>query len=238
MKIAVLSDIHGNKLALDSVLADALNSGVQKFFILGDLAMGGYDPNYTIEKVFSLENAEIIQGNTDKLIVNYSEELFNSMYLKNPLMASALKLDSEEISNENKKLLSGLPVNKYTEVQGIKIQLVHGSPQSQEENIFPDTPLSDVERAAAKSAADIIFCGHTHIPCGFSLNSGKTLINVGSVGRSATEDKTPVYLIMSVNSDGSFSFEHRKVKYDNKKVAEIISKRNFKHNLEFAKLYL
>ena len=67
MKIACISDIHGNKLALDNVLSDIQKNGADKIFILGDLAMGGYDPNYTIEKLFSLDNTEIIQGNTDKL---------------------------------------------------------------------------------------------------------------------------------------------------------------------------
>ena len=72
----------------------------------------------------------------------------------------------------------------------------------------------------------------------FSLESGKTVVNVGSVGRSMTKDKMPIYLLMTVNSDGSFSFEHKKVKYDNKKVAEIIKNRNFKESLDFSKLYL
>lgn len=238
MKIACISDIHGNKLALDSVLEDIKKEGAARILVLGDLAMGGYDPNYTIEKIFSLENCEIIQGNTDKLIVNYTDEMYNLMYPKNPLMAGALKLDVVEIKKENKELLKNLPENKTVDIEGIKIQMVHGSPRRQDENIFPDTKISEVEEMVKTSPCDLIFAGHTHIPCGFSLDSGKTVINVGSIGRSMTEDKMPIYLLMTVNSDGSFSFEHKKVKYDNKKVAEIIKNRNFKESLDFSKLYL
>ena len=238
MKIACISDIHGNKIALDNVLDDIKKEGADKILVLGDLAMGGYDPNYTIEKIFSLENVDIIQGNTDKLIVNYSDEMYNSMHPKNPLMAGALKLDVVEIKEKNKELLKNLPENKVVDIDGIKILMAHGSPRRQDENIFADTPLNEVEEMVKNSPCDLIFVGHTHIPCGFSLESGKTVVNVGSVGRSMTEDKMPIYLLMTVNSDGSFSFEHKKVKYDNKKVAEIIKNRNFKESLDFSKLYL
>ena len=105
MKIAIISDIHGNKIALDNVLSSIEQSGVDKIFVLGDLAMGGYDPNYTIEKLFQLketmgDNFEIIQGNTDKLIVNFTKEFYDNFYDKNPLMFSALALDDVEIKSE------------------------------------------------------------------------------------------------------------------------------------------
>lgn len=243
MKIAIISDIHGNKIALDNVLSSIEQNGVDKIFVLGDLAMGGYDPNYTIEKLFQLketmgDNFEIIQGNTDKLIVNFTKEFYDNFYDKNPLMFSALALDDVEIKSENKKLLANLDEQKLVTVNGVKILLTHGSPRKQDENLFPDTPIETVEEATNNTNADVILCGHTHIPCGFSLNTNKTVVNVGSVGRSMTDDKMPIYLLMTINQNGEYSFEHKKVYYDNKKVAEIIKKRDFKHSEEFSKLYL
>ncbi len=243
MKIAIISDIHGNKIALDNVLSSIEQNGVDKIFVLGDLAMGGYDPNYTIEKLFQLkeamgDNFEIIQGNTDKLIVNFTKEFYDNFYDKNPLMFSALALDDVEIKSENKKLLANLDEQKLVTVNGVKILLTHGSPRKQDENLFPDTPIETVEEATNNTNADVVLCGHTHIPCGFSLNTNKTVVNVGSVGRSMTDDKMPIYLLMTINQNGKYSFEHKKVYYDNKKVAEIIKKRDFKHSEEFSKLYL
>ena len=52
MKIAVISDVHGNKSALDKVLDDIKQKKADKIYCLGDIAMGGYDPNYTIDKLF------------------------------------------------------------------------------------------------------------------------------------------------------------------------------------------
>ena len=89
-----------------------------------------------------------------------------------------------------------------------------------------------------ESNADIILCGHTHLPCGYSLNSGKTVINVGSVGRSMTKDKNAVYLQLVIDSSGKFYCEHRIIKYDNGKVAKHILARNFEHCEELAKMYI
>lgn len=243
MKIAVLSDIHGNKLALDEVLADIKNNNADMIFILGDIAMGGYDPNYTIEKLFSLqkemgENFKMIQGNTDKLIIDFSDTLFEKMHAANPLMAEALQLDDKEIKKENKEKLKTLPVNLSVNIEGVKILLTHGSPRRQDENIYPDTSPNELENIVKDVKEDIILCGHTHIPCGFSLNSGKTVINAGSIGRSMTKDKMPVYLMITINSDSECLFEHRIVKYDNRKAAEFIKSRNFASSEKFSKLYL
>lgn len=243
MKIAVISDVHGNKSALDKVLDDIKQKKADKIYCLGDIAMGGYDPNYTIDKLFELKNKmnddfEIIQGNTDKLIVDYNDTLYEKMLKANPLMAQALNLDAKIIDDDKKRLLSNLNIDKILTVNGVKIHLVHGSPRKQDENIFPDTPSSEVEKMVETSPADVILCGHTHIPCGFSLNSGKTVVNAGSIGRSMTKDKMPVYLLMTIDSNGAYSFEHIKVKYDNKQTAQLIKERNFELSEEFSKLYL
>ena len=238
LTVACISDIHGNKLALDNVLADIKTNSADKIIVLGDLAMGGYDPNYTIEKLFSLENAEIIQGNTDKLIIDYNDTIYEKLHNTYAIMANALKLDDKVITKENKERLKNLSVKKTVEINGYKFELCHGSPRKQDENIYPDLKPELVEDMVKDSSADIILCGHTHIPCGYSLNSGKTVINVGSIGRSMTEDKMPVYLLITINKDGTLNFEHKKVFYDNKKVSEIISQRGFELDKEFAKLYI
>ena len=131
-----------------------------------------------------------------------------------------------------------LPENRYIEINGLKIQLVHGSPRQQDENIYPNLALNDVEKMVENSNADLILCGHTHIPCGYSLNSGKTVVNVGSVGRSMTEDKMPYWALLEINNDGTFQIEHKSVNYDNVKVSEIIKNRNFRHSDDLAKMYI
>ena len=238
MKIAIISDIHANTLALEAVLNQINSFGADKIFCLGDILMAGYDPNGTAKTILELDNLEIIQGNTDKMVACFSQELLEKAKNKFPCMGYALEDDLKIIDEKYKDFVRNLPENRYIEINGLKIQLVHGSPRQQDENIYPDLALNDVEKMVENSNADLILCGHTHIPCGYSLNSGKTVVNVGSVGRSMTEDKMPYWALLEINNDGTFQIEHKSVNYDNVKASEIIKNRNFKHSDDLAKMYI
>ena len=238
MKIAIISDIHANTLALEAVLNQINSLRVDKIFCLGDILMAGYDPNGTAKTILELDNLEIIQGNTDKMVACFSQELLEKAKNKFPCMGYALEDDLKIIDEKYKDFVRNLPENRYIEINGLKIQLVHGSPRQQDENIYPNLALNDVEKMVENSNADLILCGHTHIPCGYSLNSGKTVVNVGSVGRSMTEDKMPYWAMLEINDNGTFQIEHKSVNYDNVKVSEIIKNRNFKHSDDLAKMYI
>src|SRR5260370_28343520 len=70
MRLAILSDIHGNPLALDAVLADIQSQGeVDAYWVLGDFAALGYDPKTPLEKVTALSHGSFTRGNTDRYAV-------------------------------------------------------------------------------------------------------------------------------------------------------------------------
>jgi predicted phosphodiesterase len=70
MRLAILSDIHGNTLALDAVLADIQSQGkVDAYWVLGDFAALGYDPVTPLERVTALPHASFTRGNTDRYVV-------------------------------------------------------------------------------------------------------------------------------------------------------------------------
>lgn len=238
MKIAVISDIHANTSALEAALDKIKSLKTDKIFCLGDILMAGYDPNGTAKIITELDNLEIIQGNTDKMVACFSEELLEKAKKKSPCMGYALEDDLKIIDEKYKDFVRNLPESKYIEINGLKIQLVHGSPRQQDENIYPNLALEDVEKMVENSSADLILCGHTHIPCGYSLESGKTVVNVGSIGRSMTEDKMPYWAMLDIDDNGTFQIEHTSVKYDNKKVSEYIKNRGFKCALDLAKMYI
>ena len=79
MKIAVISDIHGNMEALEAVMADIEKQQCDKIFVLGDYAMAGPEPNSTVEYFMARKDNpkfELIQGNTDLMIADYSDGLY------------------------------------------------------------------------------------------------------------------------------------------------------------------
>ena len=220
MKIAVISDIHANLHALTSVINDFNKHGVERVFALGDYAMAGPQPIETMQFVLT-QPWEMIQGNTDKLIAEYSEELYDSMKANAPVMSEALKYDVSVLPQKYKNFLKQLPQEKIVEICGIKIHLVHGSPRRNNENIYPDLTLETIEEMVGSSDADLILCGHTHMPCGYQLNSRKTVVNVGSVGRPMTEDTLPCYAIINIEN-GAFTVEHHFVDYDREMPARMI----------------
>lgn len=230
MKIAILSDIHGNMTALNAVMDDVQRNQCDKTFFLGDYALAGPEPVPTVDYCMHLNtynNIEMIQGNTDKMIAEYSDDLYNTLKDAGaPIMANALKEDASILNENQKAFLRDLPPYKLVEEEGVKILLVHGSPRKNNEDILPDTPPEEVNEMVKDSEATIILCGHTHIPCGFQTLSRKTVINVGSVGRPFTENPKSCYLILDLK-DGKFTIEHKFVRYDNRKAADILAKRTF-----------
>jgi len=237
MKIAVISDIHGNFQALESVLEDIKNQNCEKIFCLGDLALAGPQPRMVLEYITKQTDWEIIQGNTDKLIAEFSPEVFEYVKKMYPMMANALVDDVIVIEDKYKDYLRNLPPQKELEIEDVKILLVHGSPRRNNEDILPDMPLMKIEEILEGTSADIIFCGHTHIPCGYQTNKKQMLVNVGSVGRPMTKIPNPCYAIANFE-DGGFEVEHRFVDYDRNLAASIMAARGFEGAKEISDLLI
>lgn len=79
MKVAVISDIHGNFQALESVMNDMKSNNVEKVFCLGDLAMAGPQPRLIIDLISKKPDWVVIQGNTDKMIADFSPEIMENV---------------------------------------------------------------------------------------------------------------------------------------------------------------
>ena len=114
----------------------------------------------------------------------------------------------------------------WEEIEGVKILMVHGSPRKNNENIFPEMPIEQVEEMIAGTNADLILCGHTHRPCGYQTSTRQTVVNVGSVGRPMTPTPYSCYAIIDIEK-GSFTVKHKFVDYNREKAMELIRNRGF-----------
>lgn len=233
MKIAVISDIHGNMEAVEAVMQDIEAKNCDKIFILGDYAMAGPEPQSTVEYFMNKKSDSrftMIQGNTDLMIADYNDELYRTLKEKAPVMAEALKSDAQLLNPVEKEFLKNLPIQKEVKAGGVKFLLVHGSPRKNNEDILPDTPLSEVEEMLENVDADVVLCGHTHIPCGFQTESRKTVVNAGSIGRTFFVEPNSYpkacYLIIEVDN-GSCVFQHQFVEYDKEQASEKLAAREF-----------
>jgi putative phosphoesterase len=240
MKIAIISDIHGNMQSLEAVLEDIKQEDCDKIFCLGDIAMAGPEPGKVVAKIQELLNQgdfDIIQGNTDEMLGANADEVFNLLKKANETMANAYVSDLKLLSAEQIEFLKNLPKQKEIELFGVKILLVHGSPSSNSENIFPNLPIEKVEEMVSGTKADVVFCGHTHQPCGYQTNTSQTVVNVGSVGRPLNEDTRACYVVLNSDEDG-FEVYHNMVAYDKEKASELMSARGYVGAEKLAKIIL
>lgn len=236
MKVAVISDIHANLIALQEVLKDMADEGCERVICLGDIVLAGPQPKETIE-FFKQQDWLVVQGNTDKLIVDFGSDVLQMLEERFPVMAKSIVDDIAQLSDEDIAYLNGLPPQVMLEVGGLNLHLVHGSPRANNEDIMPGMPIEAIEEIISGTTADLILCGHTHTPCGYQTNSKQTVVNVGSVGRPMTPTPLACYAVLDIE-DGRFSIKHKFVDYDRELAALLVRERQFEGADKLAELIL
>jgi predicted phosphodiesterase len=156
MRYLILSDIHANLTALETVL-DVAKSRWEKAVCLGDLVGYGPDPNEVIDRIRELP-AVTIRGNHDKAIsgVEDADEF-------NPIARNAVLWTRAQLRPENREYLENLPKGPLT-IDGFSI--VHGAVHDEDEYVLSPVLALDGLRNAP---TPVTFFGHTHLQGGFSL---------------------------------------------------------------------
>ena len=240
MKIAVISDIHGNMEALIPVLQDIQQEQAEQILICGDLAMAGPEPVETLDFMMKLAenpNIVIIQGNTDEMIIKSTGEANDPYTPPNKIMAESLKYAQQVIRQEQKEFLAQLPADKSLKVGEVSILMVHGSPRRNNEDILPAQDIEKISEMIAGTTEDIIFCGHTHLPAGYQIEK-QTVVNVGSVGRPFTETPQACYALLVIPdlSKKEFEISHRFIDYNFQSAAEKLARQPFEGAAKLAEM--
>jgi len=176
MRIAFISDIHGNLHSLDLVLADLEQEKVDQIVCLGDVASLGPQPCEVIARVRELQ-IQIVMGNHDIYLLK--PELTESHL---PWLRTAELWCLEQLSNDDLEFLRSFqPQLSFALDQNTTLLAFHGSPRSNEEFLYPDTLPEDLDESFAGQTAQVMVCGHTHVQM-VSQHKGRTLLNPGSVG--------------------------------------------------------
>lgn len=212
MRLAIFSDIHANLPALLSVLGDMEKAGVDTAVCLGDLVGYAPFPNEVIEEIRK-RKIPTIMGNYDQG-VGFDLEDCGCAYPteeEKALGRVSLSWTREVVSPEHKHFLRGL-LPRYELTEGVfHFLFVHGSPRRINEYLFPDRPDESFLRMMEKEKANVLICGHTHIP--FLRRIGELLVvNDGSVGRPKDGDWRAVWALFEVGEELKVHF--RRCEYD------------------------
>jgi diadenosine tetraphosphatase ApaH/serine/threonine PP2A family protein phosphatase len=120
---------------------------------------------------------------------------------------------NQETTAENKRFLRELPESISLSLGEYDIRLVHGSPRRINEYLYQDRPDRSLERLLEEAQADVLVCGHTHLPYHKILPSGRHVINAGSVGKPKDGNPKACYLVVGI-SEGQLQARFVRVPYD------------------------
>ena len=198
MLVGVLSDIHGNKPALDAVLADMPD--VDALVCAGDVV--GYNP-WPAACVDALREREVptVMGNHDRAVVTDTGFSFNSM------AGAGVRYAREQLSDSQLAWLDALPTERT--VDGIR--LVHGHPDDPDRYTYPR-----MFSAALLGDEDVLVMGHTHVQHHEQYADG-IVLNPGSVGQPRDGDPNAAYALLDTET---LDVTERRVPYDVEAVVE------------------
>ena len=220
MRIGIISDIHGNVQALDTVLGDIASRHLDAAYCLGDLVGYGPFPNEVTERIRA-EGIPTIVGNYDDG-VGFDRDECGCAYrdpIERQLGDQSFAWTKAHVTAENKAFLRTLVKEIRFEADGKRLLLVHGSPRKINEYLFEDRPISSFQRLAASSEADIIVFGHTHRPY-TKLVDGVLFVNAGSVGKPKDGDWRACYALLEPTAAQPVTFV--RLEYDVSTVAAAI----------------
>ncbi len=218
MRLALLSDIHGNLVSFNAVLKEIGSLSIERILYLGDAVAFGPQPREVVNALKTLQ-ADFIMGNTDAMILNppIASEFRNK---KEQIHYEQIRWCHDQFSeNELKFIRSFKPALKILLAEGLTLSAYHGSTLADNESIFADTPSENLDRILQNQDATLFAGGHTHIQM-LRRYKDRVFINPGSIGRPIMrmEDHDYIppcaeYAILSADSHG-FSIDMRRLQVD------------------------
>lgn len=170
MRVAALSDIHGNLPALEAVLAEVAREPVDAIVVAGDSISGPW-PVEVLERLVELD-ALVVHGNADREVVDRSDRY-------GPLAPWCADL----LGAERLRLAADWPATLEVDVGGLgRVLVCHSTPSSDEVIYTSITPDDEVSALLVEVDARVVVSGHTHIQFDRVLANGLRVVNPGSVG--------------------------------------------------------
>ena len=208
MRIAILSDVHGNQAALEAVLQDLERQpNISQIIVAGDLCLNGPRPREVLSIIRGL-GCPVIQGNVDADVARQDA-------LKRVKKQDIVCWTREQIGDDGVSYLASLPFyHLVINTQGADLLVVHANPLNQDQAVYSTTPDSQLETLFGNLAPTIgvVAFGHYHVAYQRRWRH-LLLVDVGSCGLPRDGDVRASYAILTWQ-DNTWRAEHRRVPYD------------------------
>ena len=237
VRIALVSDMHGNDLAFAAAVADLQRVGVDRIVCLGDALQGGAQPAQVAARLRDLE-CEVVLGNADALLLEVPADS------PEPVTERLLEVREwtlRELGESGLELIRSFTPTVEVDEDAARILCFHGSPRSYDDVLIPEWESATLEPFLDHGGFDLLAGGHTHKQWSRVLD-GALFVNPGSVGLAYDHHQpqddfrlTPVaeYAIVFVDRLG-LGVEFRRVPYSYEELQAAILESGRPHADEFA----
>ena len=221
MRLALVSDIHGNVRGLDACLADLRDQGGADVIVgVGDYCMDGPRPADVVDRLREV-GATCIRGNTDRYIAENAEAGADAKELR------GLAWQRAALGEERVAWLGGLPfAHRFAAPDapdpGDALLVAHANPQTDDEHLWPDADDARLERAFAGVVERTFAFGHLHLPYA-RVWRDRLLVNVASAGLPKDGDPRAGYAVL-IRRSGGWEVKHRRVAFDVERVVRDIER--------------
>ncbi len=220
--LTIFGDIHGNLPALEAVFADMDERGLDNRYCLGDLVGYGTFPNEVVSMIRERE-IPTLMGNYDQGVGISSDDCGCAYKAEADRKRGEQSIAWTNIHtpDNNKAYLRSLTDRIPLQLGDLKVLLVHGSPRKINEYLYEDRPDDYFERIMDGVDADLLVCGHTHLPYHKVLPSRRQIVNAGSVGKPKDNNRDACYVVLSAAGQ-DLSVEFIRVPYDVERAASAV----------------
>jgi putative phosphoesterase len=210
MRIAVISDIHGNQVAFEAVLRDIEQQlPIDTLVVAGDLCLNGPRPREVLTMIRELA-CPVVKGNVD-------EDVMTQKPKKGTRKRAMVEWVREQIGSEGIDYLASLPTSYLVpNAGGSDVLVVHANPLNLDEAIFPSASHEKLEHYLGTLDLTIgaLAFGHFHVPY-TRYWEHLLLVDAGSCGLPRDEDQRASYAILTwSDEDEQWIAGHRRVSYD------------------------
>ncbi len=212
IRLALLSDIHSNLPALEAVLDDLKDFAPHKIIVAGDVVNWGPFSAQVVERVLN-ERCVVIRGNNELYLTDWQTERMPSAWRGFTVPPYTLAQLGSELINVIATWPDTLSL-RFPRVMAVRV--VHGSPRSPFEPIFPITSDADAELMLQDVEEATIFAAHSHLALERRVGRWHVL-NAGSVGNPLDGDLRASYIVLEGDENG-WRGVLRRVSFDNERV--------------------
>lgn len=212
MRIALISDVHGNIRALKKVLEKIETLDIDQIICTGDLV--GYLPNPNeVVNLFREKEIQCLKGNHEEYVLSlpqYTQEGFEKLTMDEVMDFASAAYMRYILTEENTQYLRSLPEELSLSLEGYLVLFVHGSPRAIDEYMFEDS--EELGQMIKDTHESIIVAGHTHVPFVGQMED-KLIINAGSVGKPRHGSSHSTFGVLELTDD-MVNVEFFEVEYD------------------------